>query len=178
MLDPRANLGVALAAAMGVAPACHPLSDCQGTVPEGTAFKVTVLAPSAECPEIVPLKAGDTLTLRAGPIVNGRDNTSSNCEENQNTGVPAEFPQFPVSPFLVETCSTAATGEGFSCEATAPNCAIGDGLGSGSVSASFGPRPKPGEVLHADFTIGVYVGADLACRSSCFTKIPITIERL
>lgn len=178
MTHPRANLSVALAAAISLLPACGPSCD-QEAVPEGTPFKVTVLAPSAECPEIVPLKAGDTLTVRAGPISDGGgDDSRSGCTENLSSGIPPEFPQFPVSPFKIGTCATGVTGEAFDCEATAPNCASGDLAGSGAVSGGSSRRPKPGEVLNADYVIGVYVGADLACMSSCFTKIPITIERL
>ena len=175
---PRARLCVALAAAIGVLPACGPSCD-EEAVPEGTPFKVTVLAPSAECPEIVPLKAGDTLTVRAGPITDGGgDDARSGCKENYSAGIAPEFPQFPASPFQIGTCATGVTGLAFDCEATSPNCATGDLAGSGSVRGGSSRRPKPGEVLNADYIITVNVGADLACMSACFTKIPITIERL
>lgn len=150
--------------------ACH--TDCDyETVPEGTEFRVTVAAPSAECPELVPLRAGDTLTLRAGAL-----SDDGNCKGNASTGVPDEFPTYPESPFRIGLCGTGYAGNlGFDCTATAPDCA-GGGEPGGNVRAFVARLPEGGALLDTVYTVSVVAGTQGAC--SCFTKIPITIQRL
>ena len=150
--------------------ACHTGCDLQ-VVPEGARFVATVVAPSAECPELVPLRAGDTLTLVAGPV-----SDDGVCEGNGSTGVPAEYPQYPDSPFLFSRCGTGHVSFlGFACEATAPSCPDDAVTTGGSVVAFVGGVPKGSEVLNTEFTITVAAGGKASCN--CFTKIPVTVQR-
>jgi hypothetical protein len=80
---------------------CHTGCDRE-VLPEGARFVATVVTPSTVCPEFVPLRAGDTLTLVAGPV-----SDDGTCEGNGSTGVPPEFPQYPNSPFLVAAVGRA-----------------------------------------------------------------------
>ena len=82
--------------------ACHGVCE-QDTVPEGTTFTLTVTSPSTDCPGIVPLQAGDTLTLRAGAIWS--EGSEGICTGNSSTGVPSEFPRYPNAPFKLGECS-------------------------------------------------------------------------
>ena len=173
---PKTRLGTTIAIG-DLLLACHGVCE-QETVPEGTTFTLTVTSPSTDCPEIVPLKAGDTLTLRAGKIwTEGGDGI---CTGNSSTGAPPEFPQYPASPFKLGECSMGPLGLGFECRATAPDCAMGDVAGSGHVNG--GPTlsrfPKRGETMSTELVLSVAAGADASCRASCLTKIPATIEML
>lgn len=70
-------------------------------MPEGTSFTVTVLDAPSDCPGIMPLKAGDTLSMHAGAVwAEGGDGI---CTGNSSTGAPPELPQFPISTFKLGT---------------------------------------------------------------------------
>lgn len=154
---------------------CHEVCE-QDIVAEGTTYRVTVKAPSVDCPELLPLKAGETLTFRAGAVISRTGD--GGCTGNASTGAPPELPQYPASPFTLGKCQGGRIGFlGFECEATAPECASGDIEGPGTIRESgIGVRPKWGEVLDSEFTITLGAGADTSCFSACSTKIPITIE--
>jgi hypothetical protein len=165
--------GTALAAsACLLVQSCH--TGCEHEVlAAGTEFKVTVVSPSAECPEIVTLRAGDTLTLRAGPV-----SDDGNCKGNGSAGVPAEFPQHPDSPITIGACATGYTGNlGFDCMATAPDCG-GPAQTGGSVRAFVTRMPEGDAPVNSEYTVSVAAGSDTSCRSSCLTRIPITIQRM
>lgn len=176
---PQNKLQLLTLAAFAGLVGCH--DTCEGDiVPEGTSFKVTILEASSDCPAIVPLQAGDTLTMRAGAVWSqGGDGI---CTGNSSTGAPPEFPQFPMSPFKLGTCSEGPIGIGFDCEATAPDCVTGAINRKGHVRASpkLARYPERGETITTDLTLSVAVGADAdaACVSNCFTKIPITVQML
>jgi len=158
----------------GLPLACHGVCE-QETVPEGTTFTLTVISPSTDCPDIVPLKAGDTLTLRAGTVwTQGGDGI---CTGNSSTGAPPEFPQYPASPFKLGECSMGPLGLGFDCSATAPDCPMGNIPGTGYVKG--GPRlsrfPTRGEAMSTELVVHVGVGANTSCLSACSTNIPATI---
>jgi hypothetical protein len=166
-------LGTALVAGgCLLVPGCH--TGCEHEVrAAGTEFKVTVVSPSAECPEIVTLRAGDTLTLRAGPV-----SDDGNCKGNGSAGVPAEFPQHPASPITVGGCGTGYAGNlGFACTATAPDCG-GAAQTEGSVRAFVTRMPEGDAPVNSEFTVSVAAGGDTSCRASCLTRIPITIQRI
>jgi hypothetical protein len=131
------------------------------------------VSPSAECPEIVTLRAGDTLTLRAGRV-----SDDGSCEANASAGVPAEFPRYPASPITVGACATGHTGNlGFACTATAPDCG-GPAQTGGSVRAFVTRMPEGDAPVNSEYTVSVAAGGDTSCRSSCLTRIPITIQRI
>lgn len=149
----RRNSWKLLTGACGLLLACHGVCG-QEPVPEGTTFILTVTSPSAECPEIVPLKAGDTLTLRAGEIwTEGGDGI---CTGNASTGAPPEFPQYPASAFKLGECSMGPA-IGFDCTATAPDCAIGNIGGAGHVSAGLplSRFPERGETTSTELIVNV-----------------------
>lgn len=92
-----------------------------------------------------------------------------------------EFPLFPDSPYRVDKCTTGQIGISvFNCTVTAPDCATGDIQGAGNLDGglTLDRYPDRGEVLDSELVVTVSVGADLSCRASCFTKIPVTVERL
>jgi hypothetical protein len=165
--------GTGLATSAGLlVQACH--TGCEHELlAAGTEFKVTVVSPSVECPEIVTLRAGDTLTLRAGPV-----SDDGNCRGNGSVGVPAEFPQYPASPITMGPCATGYTGNlGFACTATAPDCG-GPAQTGGSVRAFVTRLPEGDAPVNGEYTVSVAAGGDTSCRSSCLTRIAITIQRL
>jgi len=71
-------------------------------------------------------------------------------------------------------------GIGFDCNATAPDCAMGNIGGAGHVSAGLplSRFPERGKTTSTELIVNVTVGADTSCYSSCTTKIPATITRL
>jgi hypothetical protein len=167
----RLFLGLATLGSVG----CHEVCE-HDIVAEGTTYRVTVKAPSIDCPELLPLKAGDTLTFRAGAVISRTGD--GGCTGNASAGAPPELPQYPASPFSLGRCQGGRIGFlGFECSVTAPECASGDITRPGTIRVSgIGVRPKWGEVLDSEFTITLGVGADTACLSACLTKIPITIQ--
>ncbi len=164
-----------VSAAVGWLSACH--QPCElDTVPQNSTFRATVVASSAECPEVVPLRAGDVLTVRAGRIADDGE-----CEGNVSLGLPPEFPSYPGAPYRIDDCVSDLIGVSrFECSVVAPDCVTGDIQGPGDLDGALqlDRYPNRGEVRTGELVVTVAVGADPSCRRSCFTKIPVTVERL
>lgn len=161
-------------AGLGLLAACHQPCEHDSIVTEGTRFKATVAGPSPQCPEIVPLKAGDVLTFSAGRVGEGE------CRGNVSSGLAPEFPQYPIAPYRIDKCEEEIGIGRFECTATAPDCITGSLEGPGTVRGGFtlSRYPDQSEVLSGELSVTVAVGSDVSCRSSCSTKIPVSVERL
>lgn len=159
---------------IGLVAACHQPCEYGSIVPQGTRFKATVTGPSTDCPETVPLKAGDVLTFAAGPVA------EAECRGNVSSGLPPEFPRYPDVPYRIDHCTEGIGIGRFECIATAPDCVTGGVEGTGRVRGGFtlSRYPDQGEALGSELRVTVSVGDDPSCSSECLTNIPVSVERL